>query len=71
MLKSPEQGCRRADLLLVVQDVSNRFTREAIDKEVLQLLCKYRHVPAVLVLNKMGTKLANANSFYGVDSRSS
>ncbi len=50
----PEGGCQEADLLLIVQDVSNRYVREAIDKKVLRLLCLFNHVPAVLVLNKMG-----------------
>jgi hypothetical protein len=37
-------------------DVSNRFTREAIDKGILKLLCYHSAatgIPSVLVLNKL------------------
>jgi hypothetical protein len=38
----------------VVQDVSNRYVREAVDKNVLRLLCLYHaRIPSVLVLNKI------------------
>jgi len=50
----PEESCNEADLLIVMQDASNRYVREAIDKKVLRLLCKYYHkVPSILVINKM------------------
>eukprot|EP00088_Acartia_fossae_P051224 TRINITY_DN5755_c0_g1_i5.p1 TRINITY_DN5755_c0_g1~~TRINITY_DN5755_c0_g1_i5.p1 ORF type:complete len:454 (-),score=85.16 TRINITY_DN5755_c0_g1_i5:583-1803(-) len=52
--RDPEMSCREAHLLLVMQDCSNRFSRESIGPKVLRLLCKYQHrVPMVLVLNKM------------------
>ena len=41
------------DLALVVQDVSNRFTREAVSKDALKLLCRNPRLPSVLVLNKV------------------
>ena len=34
LLLDPEEACRSADLLLVLQDVSNRYTREAINTKV-------------------------------------
>jgi len=52
--KDPELSCREANLLIVLQDMSNRYVREAIDPKILKLLCKYQHrVPSILVLNKM------------------
>lgn len=56
LLLDPEMSCRKADLLVVLQDVSNRFVRETLNKKVLRLLCLYyRDVPSILVLNKMDT----------------
>eukprot|EP00095_Tigriopus_kingsejongensis_P008102 maker-scaffold590_size129399-snap-gene-0.35 protein:Tk08102 transcript:maker-scaffold590_size129399-snap-gene-0.35-mRNA-1 annotation:"hypothetical protein DAPPUDRAFT_194445" len=55
MVVHPEMSCTQADLLLVVQDVSNRYMREAIDKRILRLLCLYPHIPSVLILNKIDT----------------
>ena len=34
-------------------DLSNRYTREAIDKRILKLLCQNESTPAILVLNKL------------------
>jgi len=54
LVRDPEMSCKEADLLLVLQDVSNRFVREAVDKKILRLLCKHQHrVPSILVLNKL------------------
>jgi len=54
LVRDPEMSCKEADLLLVLQDVSNRFVREAVDKMILRLLCKHQHrVPSILVLNKL------------------
>jgi len=56
LMVDPEASCKEADLILVLQDVSNRYVREAIDKKILRLLCKYQHrAPAILVLNKLDT----------------
>ena len=55
LLSGPREGCRGADAIVVVHDVSTRFTREALDKRVLRLLCLFGDVPSVLVLNKMDT----------------
>jgi small GTP-binding protein len=53
LVHHPERGLAMADLIVVAQDVSNRFVREAIDKRVLKLLCRYANTPSVLVLTKM------------------
>jgi len=54
LVKDPEQSCKEAHLLIVLQDMSSRYVREAIDPKILKLLCKYQHrVPSILVLNKM------------------
>ncbi len=37
----------------VFQDVSNRYTRESVDKGILKLLCLFPRTPSLLVLNKM------------------
>ena len=55
LLVGPLKGCRGADAIVVVHDVSSRYTREALDKRVLRLLCLFGSVPSVLVLNKMDT----------------
>jgi GTP-binding protein Era len=55
LLASPGNAAEKADVMFVVQDVSSRYTREAIDKSVLRLLCRFSHIPSVLVLNKMDT----------------
>ena len=56
MILDPERSCKYADLLIVLHDVSNRYVREAVSKKILRLLALYyRHVPSVLVLNKMDT----------------
>ena len=54
LVKEPEKSCAEAQLLLVVQDVSNRYVRESLDKRILQLLCHHnKRIPAILVLNKI------------------
>jgi len=56
ILMDPEKSCKDADLLVVLHDVSNRFVRESLNKKILRLMCLYnKHVPSVLVLNKMDT----------------
>ncbi len=53
----PGYSAKHADLIIVLQDVSNRFTREAIDKRILKLLCRHSAslsgIPSILVLNKL------------------
>jgi len=56
LVRGPAKSCAEADLLIVLQDVSNRFVREAINKNILRLLCRFQHrVPSILVLNKLDT----------------
>lgn len=44
---------QNADLLAVVHDVSNSYTRKILDASVLEALTQYPKVPSVLVLNKI------------------
>lgn len=37
----------------VLHDVSNRFTRGAIDPIIIELLKQYQHIPSILILNKI------------------
>lgn len=38
---------------MVLVDVSDKWTRNRLDFEVLKCLAQYPHIPAVLVLNKV------------------
>lgn len=56
LVSQPAHAAVESDLLLVIQDVSSRFVREAIDKRILKLLCYHSAAtgtPAILVLNKI------------------
>ncbi|XP_063699425.1 GTPase Era, mitochondrial [Culicoides brevitarsis] len=44
---------QNADLIAVLHDVSNRFTRDTLDKSVLEALHQYPKVPSILILNKI------------------
>lgn len=44
---------QNADLVAVVHDVSNSYTRNTLDASVLEALTQYPKVPSVLVLNKI------------------
>jgi len=61
LLRHPERGVSSADLVLVVQDVSNRYVREAINKDLLKLLCRHVIKPSILVLNKVDTLTGGRN----------
>ena len=60
----PITSAKSADLLILLQDVSNQYTREAIDKAILKLLCYHAvHIPTILVLNKVDL-IKDKNAFY-------
>lgn len=64
LVKGPEISCSEADVLLVMHDLSNRFVRESIDKNILRLLCKSQHrVPSILVLNKLDAMPTKRNIY--------
>lgn len=44
---------QNADLVAVVHDVSNSYTRNTLDASVLEALSQYPKVPSLLVLNKI------------------
>ena len=37
----------------VLVDVANKYTREALHREILKILKDYQHIPSVLILNKV------------------
>ncbi|XP_033924974.1 GTPase Era, mitochondrial isoform X2 [Melopsittacus undulatus] len=53
MLTDPWDSMKHADLVLVLVDVSDHWTRNSLSKEVLKCLSTFPHVPSVLVLNKV------------------
>ncbi|KAM9272456.1 GTPase Era, mitochondrial [Morus bassanus] len=53
MLRDPWDSMRHADLVLVLVDVSDHWTRNCLSKEVLKCLSRFPQIPSVLVLNKV------------------
>ncbi|XP_065550496.1 GTPase Era, mitochondrial isoform X1 [Lathamus discolor] len=53
MLTDPWDSMKHADLVLVLVDVSDHWTRNSLSKEVLKCLSEFPQVPSVLVLNKV------------------
>ncbi|NXL56790.1 ERAL1 GTPase, partial [Chordeiles acutipennis] len=53
MLTDPRDSMKYADLVLVLVDVSDHWTRNSLSKEVLECLSQFPQIPSVLVLNKV------------------
>ncbi|GAB6030348.1 hypothetical protein CHUAL_006013 [Chamberlinius hualienensis] len=53
MLYDPAISLNSAQLIIVLVDVSNRFTRHKLDLKLIELLEKNVGIPSVLVLNKI------------------
>ncbi|NXU37113.1 ERAL1 GTPase, partial [Drymodes brunneopygia] len=53
MLTDPWDSMKHADLVLVLVDVSDHWTRNSLSREVLECLSQFPHIPSVLVLNKV------------------
>ncbi|XP_078080748.1 GTPase Era, mitochondrial [Mustelus asterias] len=53
LLEDPWHSVKEADLVLVLVDISDHWTRNRLHIEILRCLSKYPHLPAVLVLNKV------------------
>uniref|UniRef100_A0A8V1AMN7 GTPase Era, mitochondrial n=1 Tax=Gallus gallus TaxID=9031 RepID=A0A8V1AMN7_CHICK len=53
MLTDPWDSMKHADLVLVLVDVSDHWTRNSLSLEVLKCLSQFLHIPSVLVLNKV------------------
>lgn len=52
-LIDPEKALAQANLLLVLHDVSNRWTRGSLSPKILRLLHLYPEKESILVLNKI------------------
>uniref|UniRef100_A0A8C6ZF66 GTPase Era, mitochondrial n=1 Tax=Nothoprocta perdicaria TaxID=30464 RepID=A0A8C6ZF66_NOTPE len=52
MLKDPWESMKHADIVLVLVDVSDHWTRNCLSQEVLKCLSQFPQIPSVLVLNK-------------------
>ncbi|XP_064379339.1 GTPase Era, mitochondrial isoform X2 [Dromaius novaehollandiae] len=53
MLKDPWESMQHADIVLVLVDVSDHWTRNCLSQEVLKCLFQFPQIPSVLVLNKV------------------
>ncbi|XP_026866113.2 GTPase Era, mitochondrial [Electrophorus electricus] len=53
LLVDPLKSLKEADLVVVMVDVSDRWTHNRLDFEVLKCLALCPHIPAMLVLNKV------------------
>ncbi|XP_060703913.1 GTPase Era, mitochondrial [Hemiscyllium ocellatum] len=53
LLVDPWHSVKEADLVLVLVDIADHWTRSKLHTELLKCLTTYSHVPAVLVLNKV------------------
>ncbi|NXF95184.1 ERAL1 GTPase, partial [Eubucco bourcierii] len=53
MLTDPWDSMKQADIVLVLVDVSDHWTRDSLSREVLNCLSKFPQIPSVLVLNKV------------------
>ncbi|NXX19354.1 ERAL1 GTPase, partial [Podargus strigoides] len=53
MLTDPFESMKHADLVLVLVDVSDHWTRNCLSKEVLNCLSQFPQIPSILVLNKV------------------
>ncbi|NXN06458.1 ERAL1 GTPase, partial [Indicator maculatus] len=53
MLTDPWDSMKHADLVLVLVDASDHWTRNSLSREVLKCLSQFPQIPSVLVLNKV------------------
>ncbi|NXG52130.1 ERAL1 GTPase, partial [Psilopogon haemacephalus] len=53
MLTDPWDSMKHADIVLVLVDVSDHWTRDSLSKEVLKCLSQFPQIPSILVLNKV------------------
>lgn len=61
MLTDPENSLAKADVVLMLFDVSNRWQRHALHPNIMRILSAYPSKPTVLVLNKID--LLNSKSY--------
>ncbi|XP_008330581.2 GTPase Era, mitochondrial [Cynoglossus semilaevis] len=53
LLVDPWDTIKEANLVVVVVDASDKWTSNRLDFEMLKCLAQHKHIPAVLVLNKV------------------
>lgn len=53
LLEDPWKSMESADLVIVLVDVSDKWTRNQLSPQVLQCLTQFSQVPSILVLNKV------------------
>ncbi|XP_041348984.1 GTPase Era, mitochondrial-like [Gigantopelta aegis] len=53
LVTDPERSLESADLIAVLHDISNTWTRNQLDPLVLQILHLYPQLPSILILNKV------------------
>lgn len=53
LLVDPWSTVKEADLMVILVDVADRWMCSRLDFEVLKCLAEHRHIPAILVLNKV------------------
>ncbi|NXI38327.1 ERAL1 GTPase, partial [Galbula dea] len=53
MVTDPWDSMKLADLVVVLVDVSDHWTRNSLSKDVLKCLSQFPQIPSVLVLNKV------------------
>lgn len=53
LYRDQEESLKSGEIFLVLHDVSNEYTCNRLDSRILHLLYRYKHVPSILVLNKI------------------
>ncbi|XP_023441349.1 GTPase Era, mitochondrial isoform X2 [Dasypus novemcinctus] len=53
LLEDPWKSMESADLVVVLVDVSDKWTRSQLSPQVLQCLTRFSQVPSILVMNKV------------------
>ncbi|XP_043335450.1 GTPase Era, mitochondrial isoform X3 [Cervus canadensis] len=53
LLEDPWKSMESADLVVVLVDVSDKWTRNQLSPQLLRCLTQFSHVPSILVMNKV------------------
>ncbi|XP_049628067.1 GTPase Era, mitochondrial [Suncus etruscus] len=53
LLEDPWKSMESADLVVVLVDVSDKWTRSQLSPQLLQCLTQFSHIPSILVMNKV------------------
>lgn len=57
MLKACQKSLRCADVIGVVHDIANRWTRDGLHPDVISMLQGTEDIPSFLILNKVTTEM--------------